>query len=174
MFHKIRELPNEKLNKLCDTHGIHVGHKLPRLVKIHLVAQAKNISTCGGPKDNEHPRCASDLTEEEISMYFSFSMFNLYQLDGWTTDLSLFPPLSVDSTKLFLLNSSVITPSYSRAYKLCKPYKMMDFVHSVEFNALTKQKRSQGTNKDEVKMCMAILDSNSGHPFGGHCVCTAG
>jgi hypothetical protein len=25
-----------------------------------------------------------------------------------------------------------------------------------------------------VKMCMAILDSNSGHPFGGHCVCTAG
>lgn len=181
MFNRIRDYKNEVLNKACAEFNI--LDSLPRLVKVHLLAEARNVSTCGEVVAKlPTPRCAMDLKEAEIKLYESFTLYQVYQMSGWTTALSGMPPISVDSCKQFLLNSSVISLNHSRAYKLSKPFRMMDFVHSVQFNGGKDRfcflkcfvNPSQSSNRDEVKLCFAVLDCESGVPFGGRCVCAAG
>ena len=85
--------------------------------------------------------------------------------------------------KWYFVNNEVIPEHHERAFKLSRPFKMIEFVHSLaictgsndRFAFLQAEVNpSQSTNRDDVKPCLAIIDKHPGMPFDGHCVCTAG
>ena len=85
-------------------------------------------------QDNICPRYFEDLTFDELKTYSSFSMLHMYRLSDWHTNLRLLPPINSLQALQYLLKFSVINKDQSRAYKLCKPYKIMNFVHSIKLH----------------------------------------
>ena len=182
-FAGVQKLPAKRLNALCVKYSI-ATKKLSKLPRKHLLCQALGISTCGtNASSSTVGPFMIMLSSEEKNHLSNLTMLTIHQLQGWMTTLTTMPPINEVQVTQYLVKNEVIPEHHERAYKLSRPFKMMEFVHFLaictgsndRFAFLQAQVNpSQSTNRDDVKLCFAILDKQLGMPFDGHCVCTAG
>ncbi len=188
-YSDVNGLDKAALNRHCTTQGIPTRY--PQNAKVNLLCWSLGISTAqstastGCDKENVSPRWNPDtFSQKQLDEYSSLTPHVMAKMKNWSKSIKDIPDINEISVKMFLTNTNVITKEMSRTYKLCKPYKMKDFVHSMMYHKLPDHPSftalqslcnpSQSTSSDSVKLLFVILESESGDPVGGFCTCTAG
>lgn len=173
-FKDIQALPARQLNALCEQHGVDV--KCGKKARVNLLCQAVGVSTTGGTVGQLFNDSLQKITPQYLSTL----------KDGWSTDLLTCPDLDEGGVKSYLLKGKTLKEDQRRFYKLSKPYKMKDFIHSLRINPkplktsndfiLIKGQcnASQSAQEEDVKTFFVVLDAISGQPLGGYCTCTVG
>ena len=103
-YKSVKSLSRRDLIALCSTFGINVKNVSRDALDISL-CDCLCISTTGSSdidnvETNKRPRVDDHgLDQLELSEYQHISPSYVFSLDGWTTDLSLFPELDIGFVK---------------------------------------------------------------------------
>ncbi|XP_078660783.1 uncharacterized protein LOC144905166 [Branchiostoma floridae x Branchiostoma belcheri] len=179
----ISGLSIQRLNKECRAHNVNT--KLSKSAKVNLLCLALDISTSGKNKPYDFvPRLDNHgLSCNQLREYSTLTPAYLTKLDAWSKDLQHVPPIDDAMVKQYLLNSRVFNKEQEVKYKVQRPFKMKDFVHSIKINvnpsdtfiAVQAQcNSSQSGASERVKALYIILDKITGQPYGAYCTCAVG
>ncbi len=182
-YSDVNGLDKTALNQQCRKEGIPCAY--PQQAKVNLLCLALGISTSGSDKENISPRWnPGSLSKQQLREYASLTPDFLAKLNDWSKSIKDAPDINDITVKQYLLNTNVIPSEMSKTYKVSKPYKMQQFVHSMRYHKLPNHPAftalqaqcnpSQTASNDSVKLLFVILHCESGDPVGGYCTCTAG
>lgn len=184
-FNDVKNVNLTELKKMCRDFGIDSSygrHALVNLVCIQLGIPTHGKENAGSlqPRSQNH-----GMSSAQIREFQSLGPKELSVLKDWTKDLTSIPDVVDDSmVKRYLRDSEVISEAMGRTYKICRPYQLKAFIHSMKFHHLQDNPNfiavqaqcnpSQSAQAQDVKVIFLLLDEITGQPYGGYCTCTVG
>ncbi|XP_069122147.1 uncharacterized protein [Argopecten irradians] len=191
-FSQVKGLSYRDVLVVCKNFNINY-HKIGRDALDILVCEQLGISTTGS-----RPKLSSCLSEvkpkvechcldkEELSEFQSITPSLVNSLTNWTKDAKLLPDIDIGQVKKYLVSTenNEFSKDSLKTYKLTRSYQHLHakHIHSVKlyhgsptFCVVKAQcLPSQSSDNKRVKWLYAVLDKQTGEPYGGFCVCTVG